>query len=119
MQSPRREERAPPQIATPSRASIPTVAILPKEEKPSIKEFLRSPSDYFPMIRRGQSTAQEEEKEVISTGWKVEVTSRKEREEALRYVSLIVSLPHHCIVYLYNSSKMCLLFEGTKLINLN
>lgn len=49
--------------------------------------LLRSPSDYFPLIRRGvssmtggTSTSQPE----VMTGWKVEVTNRREREEALR-----------------------------------
>jgi hypothetical protein len=75
----KRNEEAPPQ------ASKPTIATLGKSEKPGMKDLLRSPSDYFPMIRRGQSTNLEE-KEVVSTGWNMEVTSRKEREEALRYV---------------------------------
>ena len=73
-----RENEEQPQISTPIRAT------LDKSEKPSAKDFLRSPSDYFPLIRRGHSSAQAKEQEVVSSGWNVEVTSRKEREEALR-----------------------------------
>ena len=76
--------RGPTQVSTPLRTSQATIASMNKEEKPSVKNLLRSPSDYFPLIRRGQSERQEKEKEVVSTGWNVEVTSRKEREEALR-----------------------------------
>jgi uncharacterized OB-fold protein len=45
----------------------------------------RSPSDLLPMIKRGiSSIIDDEEASLVSVGWKVEVTSRKEREEALR-----------------------------------
>lgn len=55
-------------------------AALPKPE------LQRSASDYFPLIRRGAvgEEAGKAEQEVVSVGWKVEVTNRKEREEALR-----------------------------------
>lgn len=48
-------------------------------------ELQRSVSDYFPMIKRGFSEEKEEGgPEVVSMGWKHDVASRKEREEALR-----------------------------------
>lgn len=58
-------------------------------ESPSMRPmYQRSPSEYFPMIRRGfaglQEEKEEEEEAVMAVGWKVEVTTRKEREEALR-----------------------------------
>mmetsp|Transcript_16540 Transcript_16540/g.15962 ORF Transcript_16540/g.15962 Transcript_16540/m.15962 type:complete len:434 (-) Transcript_16540:323-1624(-) len=50
--------------------------------------LMRSPSDYFPLIRRGISSVAGEtpvdQPEVMAVGWKVEVTNRKEREETLR-----------------------------------
>jgi hypothetical protein len=49
-----------------------------------MKNLLKSPSDYFPLIRRGHLNKVEKDAEVISSGWNVEVTSRKEREETLR-----------------------------------
>lgn len=54
-------------------------------EKKTVKDFLRSPSDYFPMIRRGHAS-EEEKKEVGMLSWGVDITSRKEREESLRSV---------------------------------
>jgi hypothetical protein len=53
---------------------------------PDLRSFLlKSPSEYLPMIRRGFTRAEEKhEEEVISVGWKVDVRSRKEREELLR-----------------------------------
>ena len=52
--------------------------------------FMKSPSEYFPMIKRGFGTpggdSSSDQPEVMAVGWKVEVTNRKEREEALRYV---------------------------------
>ena len=72
---------------TPKVVSDPLGVSNKKLEKASL---MRSPSDYFPLIRRGvssmtggTSTNQPE----VMTGWKVEVTNRKEREEALRYVA--------------------------------
>lgn len=53
-----------------------------------MRDLLRSPSDYFPMIRRGTPRDEEKADEVASMGWNVEVTSRKEREEALRCVMM-------------------------------
>ena len=45
----------------------------------------RSPADFLPMIKRGISgMIDDEEESLVSIGWKVEVTSRKEREESLR-----------------------------------
>jgi len=53
----------------------------------------RSASDYFPLIRRGAGAEEASvaggakdmrASEVVAVGWKVEVTNRKEREEALR-----------------------------------
>ena len=73
---------SPPQVATPTRQ--PTVAKLGSPMGTPGKDFLRSPSDYFPMIRRGHSTREVEPTEVFSSGWNVEITSRKEREESLR-----------------------------------
>lgn len=49
-----------------------------------MRNLLKSPSDYFPLIRRGHLNKVEKDAEVISSGWNVEVTSRKEREETLR-----------------------------------
>jgi hypothetical protein len=72
--------------ATPPKISGGLAAITQKEntdEKKSMRDYLRSPSDYFPMIRRGH-VAEEEKKEVGVMGWGIEVTSRKEREELLR-----------------------------------
>jgi len=46
--------------------------------------LLKSPSEYLPMIRRGFSMTEKKEEQVVSVGWKVEVRSRKEREELLR-----------------------------------
>ena len=47
----------------------------------------RSPSEYFPLIRRGFASEKEagkEEEQVVMSGWQREVSNRKEREEALR-----------------------------------
>jgi myosin-5 len=52
--------------------------------------FDRSPSEYFPLVRRGiaaladDSASNKEEEDVVAMGWKRDITSRKEREEALR-----------------------------------
>lgn len=64
------------------------------DEKTERRTFLlKSPSEYLPMIRRGFSSraTEEEVEEVMAVGWKHEVRTRKEREEALRYVHLFVS----------------------------
>merc|ERR1711862_988271 len=56
-----------------------------KKEKPTI---MRSPSEYFPLIRRGmlgESTDDKlQEEEELAVGWKVDFANRKEREESLR-----------------------------------
>ncbi len=76
-----------PQATSPLRSPRrPTIAAIDKKVGNSVRELLRSPSDYFPMIRRGAPREMEKADEVASMGWSVEVTSRKEREEALRYV---------------------------------
>lgn len=51
------------------------------------KVVQRSPSEYFPLIRRGfaiEKEAGKEEEQVVMSGWQREVSNRKEREEALR-----------------------------------
>lgn len=62
--------------------------------------FMKSPGDFLPMIRRGilGDAYEKETKDVVSVGWKVEVTNRKEREESLRYVSRPF-IDHSLIVY--------------------
>ena len=57
-----------------------------KKERPT-PQILKSPSEYFPMVRRGfasQNEKDDEEDEVVAVGWKVEITNRREREEGLR-----------------------------------
>lgn len=51
-----------------------------------IDDISRSVSDYFPMIKRGFIGEEKEEgaPEVVTVGWKHDITSRKEREEGLR-----------------------------------
>ncbi len=51
-----------------------------------IDDISRSVSDYFPMIKRGFIGEEKEDgaPEVVTVGWKHDVTSRKEREEGLR-----------------------------------
>jgi len=77
-----------------ARASPRMAGFLGMRNEPSVDaasqvhSLMRSPSEYFPMIRRGGPNAGEElnddEQSVMAVGWKVEVTNRKEREEALR-----------------------------------
>eukprot|EP00957_Ditylum_brightwellii_P078488 5968079-Ditylum_brightwellii.AAC.1 len=84
-----------------ARASPRMAGFLGMRNEPSVDaasqvhSLMRSPSEYFPMIRRGGPNAGEElnddEQSVMAVGWKVEVTNRKEREEALRYVELSMS----------------------------
>jgi len=49
---------------------------------------IRSPREFLPIIKRGMSNRSNgndiNEENVVERGWKVEVTSRKEREESLR-----------------------------------
>lgn len=69
-----------PSLAAASAAVKNTPKILDKR-----LSFVRSPSEYFPLVRRGFVHADEkEDEEPVVVGWKVEVTNRKEREEALR-----------------------------------
>jgi hypothetical protein len=73
-------------LSTPPKISGSLAAITQKgnnDEKKSMRDYLRSPSEYFPMIRRGH-LVEEDKKEVGMMGWGIEVTSRKEREELLR-----------------------------------
>lgn len=48
--------------------------------------MLRSPSEYFPMVRRGFVASEKDgkEEEIVANNWKQDITSRKEREENLR-----------------------------------
>ncbi len=63
----------------------PTIARMHNKEQDKKANSLRSPADFLPMIKRGiTSMLDDEEESLVSVGWKVEVTSRKEREEALR-----------------------------------
>ena len=56
-----------------------------QQEKRS--SLVRATADFLPKIKRGFFGAEEKEDDnVVSAGWKVEVRTRKEREETLRYV---------------------------------
>jgi hypothetical protein len=58
-----------------------------KHDVNEMKEaFARSASEYFPLIKRGFIGAEEppEATEEVAVGWKHEIVSRKDREEALR-----------------------------------
>mmetsp|Transcript_20807 Transcript_20807/g.30490 ORF Transcript_20807/g.30490 Transcript_20807/m.30490 type:complete len:418 (-) Transcript_20807:57-1310(-) len=83
-----KEGNVPFQVSTPATPSTPIVSSdgdsSLKTPQDRLREVLRSPSDYFPMIKRGQSNREEKEDEVVSVGWNVEVTNRKEREISLR-----------------------------------
>lgn len=86
--------------AIPSRATTPQVVkTLDKlgvnlNETPKTPRerpfFERSPSEYFPLVRRGiaalseDNNKEQEEEDIVAVGWKRDITSRKEREEALR-----------------------------------
>lgn len=53
--------------------------------RPMLEDLKSSVSDYFPMIKRGFSEEKEEDApEVVTSGWKHDVISRKEREVGLR-----------------------------------
>ena len=55
------------------------------EEKPSFLSSFKASAELIPMIKRGFTQKEEEEKEdVVAVGWKVEVRNRKDREELLR-----------------------------------
>ncbi len=72
-------------------------------------DLKRSASEYFPMIKRGFTgdEVEEESADVMPMGWKHDIASRKEREEALRYVLLFeneqyflpLSLPKPTTIY--------------------
>uniref|UniRef100_A0A7S2H2U5 Uncharacterized protein n=1 Tax=Helicotheca tamesis TaxID=374047 RepID=A0A7S2H2U5_9STRA len=70
------------------KKTVSPVPIADSKEFTRAHNLVRSPSDYFPMIKRGGGgpgeESNEDEQEVMAVGWKVEVTNRKEREEALR-----------------------------------
>lgn len=92
------------------------------KETPKAKDrpfFERSPSDYFPLVRRGMAALADElltkeEDEVVKVGWKHEITSRKEREEALRFVTLYFFLLFSVLVLLSAYSHNFAIFPGTK-----
>lgn len=54
-----------------------------KEEKPSLLSSFKVGADFIPMIRRGLAGNLDQEVDV-AVGWKVDIRSRKDREEALR-----------------------------------
>jgi len=54
------------------------------EEKPSLLSSFRASADFIPMIRRGFTSTDEEKDDEIAVGWKVDATTRREREESLR-----------------------------------
>lgn len=58
------------------------VSSIPLKDKR--QSFLRATADFLPMIRRGLGNSEEKEDNVVSVGWKVEVRTRKQREETLR-----------------------------------
>ena len=64
----------------PTRSLSDTMNEIEVTPKPAPVMTPFSPTDYFPMVRRGAVHAEEEEK-VMSSGWKQDVTSRREREE--------------------------------------
>jgi len=56
-----------------------------KERIEQRSSLLRATADYLPKIKRGFFGSEEKEDEgVVSSGWKTEVRTRKEREETLR-----------------------------------
>mmetsp|Transcript_9012 Transcript_9012/g.13072 ORF Transcript_9012/g.13072 Transcript_9012/m.13072 type:complete len:1706 (-) Transcript_9012:256-5373(-) len=58
-----------------------------EDKPPERPKMTRNPSDYFPLVRRGftlEEDPEKEEEEIMAVGWKVDVTNRREREEALR-----------------------------------
>lgn len=76
----------------PEKDVLDSISAVIKEAAPDMRErveaFQRSASEYFPLIKRGFIGAEEppESGEVVAVGWKHDVVSRKDREEALRYV---------------------------------
>jgi hypothetical protein len=56
-----------------------------KREGSGFFQAMKAGADFIPMIRRGlQSNLEQETEEVMAVGWKVEIRSRREREESLR-----------------------------------
>lgn len=56
-----------------------------KQERPSLLASFRASADFIPRIRRGLvGNLDQEVDEVVAVGWRVEVRSRKDREESLR-----------------------------------
>lgn len=56
-----------------------------EEEKQGLMASLRAGADFIPLIKRGfAGNLDPEADEVVAVGWKVEVRSRKDREECLR-----------------------------------
>lgn len=56
-----------------------------EQEKSGLLASFRAGAEFIPMIRRGLAGNLEQEvDDVVAVGWKVEVRSRREREEALR-----------------------------------
>merc|ERR1712151_1030673 len=88
--TPKVSEKKKPDSVTPEVAS--TLGKLglehPLEERKAKPTIMRSPSEYFPLIRRGflgESTDDKvEDEEELAVGWKVDFANRKEREESLR-----------------------------------
>lgn len=89
--TPKASEKKKPDSVTPEVAS--TLGKLglehPLEEKKARATIMRSPSEYFPLIRRGflgENTDDNkvEDEEELAVGWKVDFANRKEREESLR-----------------------------------
>lgn len=63
------------------------IPIEPQDGNRVVLDDLKSSvSDYFPMIKRGHFGEEKEDEapEVVTSGWKHEVASRREREEGLR-----------------------------------
>jgi len=77
----------PPQPSSPIRARQPTIAASIENDinkgMDNLRNLIRSPSDFLPMIRRGH-TKEAQSKDMAPVGWNANATSRKEREEALR-----------------------------------
>jgi hypothetical protein len=55
-----------------------------KEEKPGLMASLRASADFLPIIRRGLAGNLDQEVDEVAVGWKVEVRTRRQREETLR-----------------------------------
>jgi hypothetical protein len=62
-----------------------------KKEKDEKPRFSIVADNLLPKIRRGLM-GEEEKEDAVVVGWRADVRSRKEREEVLRYVNLILLL---------------------------